>query len=289
MIAVTGATGQLGQLVIEALLKKVPAAEIVAAVRTHAKAAALAAKGVQVREADYSRPETLTKAFEGVDRVLLISGNEVGQRIPQHKAVIDAAKTAGVHLLAYTSLLHADSTPLLLAPEHVATEQYLQQSGIPFSLLRNGWYFENQTVSIAPSVQHGAFVGASGNGRFAAASRADYAAAAAAVLTGSGHENTTYELAGDTSYTRAELAAEVSKQIGKTVPYHDLSEAEYTKVLAGFLPPDFAYVLANCDTLAKSGVLDDISHTLSRLIGRPTTTLADAVTAALAAPPASAH
>jgi NAD(P)H dehydrogenase (quinone) len=282
MIAVTGATGQLGQLVMEALLKKVPASEIVAAVRTPARAAALAAKGVVVREADYSRPQTLTKAFEGVQRVLLISGNEMGQRIPQHKAVIDAATAANVRLLAYTSLLRADTSPLLLAPEHLETEQYLQSSGLRFALLRNGWYFENQTAAIAPSLQHGAMVGASGDGRFAAASRADYAAAAAEVLTGSGHENRIYELAGDTSYTRADLAAEVSKQTGKTIPYHDLPEAEYAKILAAFLPPELAHTLANCDTLARDGALDDNSHTLSRLIGRPTATLAQAVSKALA-------
>ncbi len=289
MIAVTGATGHLGQLVIDALLKKVPASEIVAAVRTPAKAKALAAKGVQVREADYSRPETLTKAFEGVDRVLLISGNEVGQRVPQHRAVIDAAKAAGVRLLAYTSLLRADTTPLLLAPEHVATEQYLQGSGLPFALLRNGWYFENQTAALAFALQHGALVGASGEGRVAAASRADYAAAAAEVLTSSGHENQIYELAGDTSYSRAELAAEVSKQTGKTIPYRDLPEGEYAKILAGFLPAEIAGVLANCETLTKDGALDDDTHTLSKLIGRPTTSLSEAVKAALAAPPAPNH
>jgi NAD(P)H dehydrogenase (quinone) len=281
MIAVTGATGHLGQLVIEALLKTTPASDIVAAVRTPAKAEALAAKGIQVREADYSRPETLTKAFEGVQRVLLISGNEMGQRVAQHKAVIDAAKTANVRLLAYTSLLHADTSPLMLAPDHVATEQYLQASGLHFTLLRNGWYFENQTVAIAPSLQHGAMIGASGEGRFAAASRADYAAAAAEVLTGNGHENRIYELAGDTSYTRADLAAEVSKQTGKTIPYHDLPEAEYAKILSAFLPSELAHALANCDTLAKDGVLDDTSHTLSKLTGHPTTTLAEAVQAAL--------
>jgi NAD(P)H dehydrogenase (quinone) len=282
MIVVTGATGQLGLLVIEALLKTVPASEIVAAVRTPAKAKSLAAQGVEIREADYSRPETLSSAFEGAQRILLISGNEMGQRISQHKAVIDAAKAADVRLLAYTSLLHADTSPLLLAPEHVATEQYLQGSGLHFALLRNGWYFENQTAAIAPSLAHGAMVGASGEGRFAAASRADYAAAAAEVLTGRGHENRIYELAGDTSYTRAELAAEISKQTGKTIPYHDLPEAEYANILSAFLPIELAHALANCDTLAKDGVLDDNSHTLSRLIGRPTTTLADAVQAALA-------
>lgn len=281
MIAITGATGQLGTLVVEGLLQKVPANQIVAAVRTPSKAHALAAKGVQVREADYSRPETLTSAFAGVTKVLLISGNEIGQRIPQHQAVITAAKAAGVDLLAYTSLLHADKYHLLLAQEHLATESFLEASGLTFALLRNGWYFENMTAGIAPALQQGAFIGASKDGRFAAASRADYAAAAVAVLTGEGHDNQTYELAGDTAFTRAELAQEVSRQTGKTVGYHDLPEAEYEKILASFLPPDLAKILADAEAKAANGALDDHSHTLSRLIGRATTPLAESVAAAL--------
>jgi len=282
LIAITGATGELGTLVIEALLKKVPADQIVAAVRTPAKAAALAAKGVHVREADYNRPETLASAFAGVDKVLLISGNEVGQRIPQHTAVIDAANAAGVTFLAYTSLLHADTSPLALAAEHLATEKYLIASGLSYSLLRNGWYFENQTAAIAPTLQQGAFIGASAEGRFAAASRADYAEAAAVVLSTSDHANTTYELGGDLPYTRAELAAEVSKQTGKTIGYHNLPEAEYEKILATFLPPPVAHIIADAEAHAADGALDDSSHDLSKLLGRPTTTLADAVTTALA-------
>ncbi|SEG02939.1 NAD(P)H dehydrogenase (quinone) [Bryocella elongata] len=284
MIAITGATGELGTLVIEALLKKVPADQIVAAVRTPAKAAALAAKGIHVREADYNRPETLTSAFAGVDKVLLISSSEVGRRIAQHAAVIDTAKAAGVTFLAYTSLLHADTSPLALATEHLATEKYLVASGLPYSLLRNGWYFENQTAAIAPALQQGAFIGASGEGRFAAATRADYAEAAAVVLTTQdpeAHANTTYELGGDVPYTRAELAAEVSKQTGKTIGYHNLPEAEYEKILATFLPPPVAHIIADAEAHAANGALDDNSHDLSKLIGRPTTTLADAVATAL--------
>jgi NAD(P)H dehydrogenase (quinone) len=283
MIAITGATGHLGTLVVEALLKTVPADQIIAAVRTPEKASALKAKGIQVREADYSRPETLVTAFEGVTKLLLISGSEVGKRVPQHKAVIDAAKTAGVQLLAYTSLLRADTSKLVLAVEHLATEQYLQASGVPFTLLRNSWYIENLTEGIAPALQQGAFIGASKDGRFAAATRADYAAAAAAVLTGNGHENQIYELGGDAPFTRAELAAEVSKQTGKTIGYHDLPEAEYEKILANFLPPEVAHIIADGDAKAADGALDDETHTLSRLIGRKTTALAEAVAAALKA------
>jgi NAD(P)H dehydrogenase (quinone) len=283
MIAITGATGQLGMLVVEGLLQKIPANQVIAAVRTPAKASALKQKGVQVRTADYSRSETLAAAFEGAEKVLLISSNEIGQRVAQHQAVIDAAKAAGVQLLAYTSLLHADTSKFLLAADHVATERYLRASGIAFAMLRNGWYFENQTAGIAPALQQGAFIGASKGGRFAAAARADYAAAAVAVLTGEGRENRIYELAGDTAYTRAELAAEVSRQTGKTILYHDLPEAEYEKILAGFLPPDLARILADAEAKSVDGALDDRSHTLSRLIGRKTTSLADAVAEALKA------
>lgn len=281
MIVVTGATGQLGSLVIEQLLQKIPANQIVAAVRTPAKASQLAAKGIEVRVADYSHPETLIAAFAGATKVLLISGNELGKRIPQHKAVIDAAKAAGVRLFAYTSLLRADTSTLALAEEHLATEQYLRASGVPFVLLRNGWYFENQTAGIAPALQQGAFIGSSKNGRFASATREDYASAAAVVLAGEGHENQVYELAGDAPYTRAELAAEVSKQTGKPVAYHDLPEAEYEKILTGILPPEIAHLLADAEAKAANGELDDQSHTLSRLIGRQTTPLSDAVATAL--------
>lgn len=283
MIAITGATGQLGKLVVEGLLQKVPANRIIAAVRTPAKASDFEAKGVQVREADYFHPESLAAAFTGATKLLLISSNELGQRVVQHKAVIDAAKYVGVQLLAYTSLLHADTSKLLLAAEHLATEQYLQASGIPFTMLRNGWYIENQTAGIAPALQQGAFIGASKDGRYAAAARADYAAAAVAVLTGEGHGNQVYELAGDIPYTRAELATEVSKQTGKTIAYHDLPEAEYEKILTNFLPPELARILADAEAKAAAGALDDQSHTLSRLIGRPSTLLADAVASALKA------
>ena len=283
MIAITGATGQLGRLVLQNLLKTVPAAQIVAAVRSPEKAADLAALGVQVRQADYAQPATLEAAFQGVDKLLLISSSEVGQRAPQHAAVIAAAQKAGVKLLAYTSILRADSSPLGLAAEHKETEAMLRASGIPFVLLRNGWYTENYTASVPAALQYGAVMGSAKDGRIASAARADYAAAAAAVLTKDGQAGQVYELAGDTAYTLSELAAEIAKQSGKPVVYNDLPEAAYAAALVQVgLPEGFAALLADSDVGASKGGLFDDGRQLSRLIGRPTTPLAEVVKAALA-------
>lgn len=280
MIAVTGATGQLGRLVIEALLNKVPAAEIIAAVRTPEKAAELAALGVQVREADYSRPETLLSAFSGVEKVLLISSSEVGAREAQHKAVIAAAKEAGVSLLAYTSLLHADTTPMGLGSEHRATEQALIASGVPYAILRNGWYSENYAASIAPAITHGAFIGAAAQGKIASASRQDYAEAAAAVLTRPDAAGNIYELAGDTAYTLEEYTAEIAAQSGMNIEYIDMPQADFAAALKGAGLPDWlAEMLADSDAGAAKGALFDQSHTLSKLTGRPTTPWQDVVKA----------
>lgn len=284
MIAITGATGQLGRLVIQNLLKTVPASEIIAAVRSPEKAADLAALGLQVRQADYTQPATLEAAFQGVDKLLLISSSEVGQRAPQHAAVIAAAKKAGVKLLAYTSILRADSSPLGLAAEHKETETMLRDSGIPFVLLRNGWYTENYTGSVGAAVQYGAVMGSAKDGRIASAARADYAAAAAAVLTKEGQAGKVYELAGDTAYTLTDLAAEIALQSGKPIVYKDMPEAEYKAALMQVgLPEGFAALLADSDVGASKGGLFDDGHQLSQLIGRPTTPLADVVKAALAA------
>jgi NAD(P)H dehydrogenase (quinone) len=283
MIIVTGASGQLGRLVIQSLLdKQVPAAQIVATVRQPAAVADLAALGVQVRQADYTRPETLDAAFAGADKLLLISSSELGQRAPQHRNVIAAAQRAGVALLAYTSVLHADTSPLGLAAEHRATEATLRDAGLPHVLLRNGWYTENYLASIAPALQHGAFIGSAGEGRIASAARADYAAAAAAVLTSDHQAGQVYELAGDESYTLAEFAAELSRQSGKAVPYVNLPEAAYKAALvtAG-LPEALAGLLADSDVGASQGGLYDDQHQLSRLIGRPTTPLAALIGLAL--------
>ena len=282
MIVVTGATGQLGRLVIQNLLKTVPAAQIVAAVRSPQKAADLAALGVQVREADYTKPATLAAAFAGADKLLLVSSSEFGQRAAQHRAAIDAARAAGVKLVAYTSILRAPTSTLALAAEHVETEAMLRASGLPHVLLRNGWYTENYTGSVPAALAHGAVIGSAGAGRIAAAARADYAAAAAAVLLKDGQAGKVYELAGDSAFTLAALAAEIARQSGKPVAYQDLPEAAYKAALVGFgLPEGFAALLAQSDVAASQGALFDDGHQLGALIGRPTTPLADSVAAAL--------
>ncbi|VVC82779.1 SDR family oxidoreductase [Sideroxydans sp. CL21] len=282
MIVVTGATGQLGQLVIKALLKKVPASSIVAAVRNVEKAKDLAALGVQVRHADYSQPANWDVALKGADKVLLISSSEIGQRAKQHRAVIDAAKKAGVKLLAYTSVLRADTSPLGLAAEHKETEDYIRASGVPFVLLRHGWYTENYTAGIPGALAHGAVYGCAGNGRIASTTRADYAEADTAVLIADNQAGKVYELAGDTAYTLAELAAEISRQSGKNIGYVNLPEAEYRNVLIKVgLPKAVADLLSDSDTGVSKGGLFDDSHQLSKLIGRPTTPLATVVKAAI--------
>ncbi|OIN58063.1 SDR family oxidoreductase [Arsenicibacter rosenii] len=280
-IALTGATGQLGRLVVAILKEKTAAEHIVALVRSATKAADL---GVDVREADYEQPETLTAALNGVDTLLLISGNEIGKRAAQHKNVIEAAQKAGVTWIVYTSLLHADTSTISLAGEHLATEALLAESGIPYTLLRNGWYTENYTGSIAGAVAGGAFLGSAGNGKISSAARQDFAEAAAVVLTTEGHQGKTYELAGDQAYTLTDLAAEMSKQTGKDIPYKNLPEGEYAAVLASFgIPEGFAHAIAGWDVSVAKGDLFDEGRQLSTLIGRPTTPLAETVAAALAA------
>ena len=278
MIAITGATGQLGRLVIEQLLKTVPANQIVAIVRNPAKAEALSQQGIVVRQGDYTDQAALTTALKGVKKLLLISSSEVGQRATQHQNVINAAKAAGVTLIAYTSLLHADNSPLGLHVEHVATEKALATSGIPYALLRNGWYTENYLASAPPALEHGVFIGAAGEGKIASATRADYAAAAAKVVSEEGHAGKVYELAGDSAWTLSELAAELSKQSGKPVVYQNMSEADFAAALKSVgLPAGLADMLADSDVGASKGGLFDDSHTLSKLIGRPTTSLAESV------------
>jgi NAD(P)H dehydrogenase (quinone) len=283
MIVITGASGQLGRLVIAQLLESVPASQIVAAARDPQKVADLAAKGVQVRHADYSKPETLDRAFEGAEKILLISSSEVGERVPQHQAVIDAAKRAGVKLLGYTSVLHADTSALGLAEEHKQTEAALAQSGVPTVVLRNGWYHENYTAGVAHAVENGAHYGSAGDGRISSAARADYAAAAVVVLTSTDDQaGKVYELAGDDSYTLKEFAAQIAQQVGKPVVYTDLPEADYkAALLQAGLPAFVAELLANSDAAAAKGALFDDSRQLSRLIGRPTAPLAASIAQAL--------
>ena len=275
-IAITGATGQLGRLAVAAT--KALGAAPVALVRSPEKAADL---GVEARAFDYETPDQA--ALKGVDTLVLISSNEVGKRFPQHKAVIEAAKAAGVKRIIYTSLLKGDASPMKLADEHIAAEAALKASGLAYTILRNGWYTENLTGALAPAIEHGAIIGSAGEGRYSGAARKDYAEAIAVTATGSGHENKVYELAGDTAFTGAELAAEVAKQAGKPVAYVNLPEGDYAKALEGFgLPAGFAAILADSDAQTAKGALFDDSKTLSRLIGRPTTPFAATVAAALA-------
>ena len=282
MIIVTAASGQLGRLVIAELLKRVPAERIVAAVRDPAKVADLADQGVLVRHADYTNPASLDAAFEGASKVLLISSNELGNRVAQHRNVIDAAARAKVGLLAYTSVLHADRSTLSLAGEHRATEDAVRASGLPYTLLRNGWYVENYTVSLGGAIAHGALAGAAGEGRISAAGRADYAEAAAVVLASEGAVEQIYELAGDNAFTLADLAAEVSRQTGKAIPFHNLAQNDYREMLVNVgLPAPLAELIADSDAQAAQGALFDDSRTLGKLIGRPTIALADAVKAVL--------
>lgn len=282
MIAVTGATGQLGQLVINALLKTVAASEIVALVRDPAKAQALSDKGVQVRRGDYNDKAALDRALQGVEKLLLIPSSEVGQRTSQHRNVIEAAKSAGVQLIAYTSLLHADTSPLGLAAEHVETEKLLADSGLAYALLRNGWYSENYLASVPAALQHGLFIGSAGEGKIASATRADYAEAAARVLTLDDQAGRVYELAGDDAWTLSDLCASLSALSGNTVAYQNLSEADFAAALMGAgLPEGFAKLLADSDAGAAKGGLFDDGHQLSTLIGRPTTPLAASLKAML--------
>ncbi len=278
-IGVTGATGNLGRLVVRRLTQKMSPNDLVALVRSPEKARDL---GIPVREFDYDKPQTLSPALAGIDTLLLISANEMGKRAGQHRNVVDAAKQAGVKRIVYTSLLRADQSSIDLAEEHRATEQAIKASGIPYTILRNGWYTENYLGSLGGALASGAILGSAGKGKISTASRADYADAAVAVLTTPGHEGKIYELAGDNAWTLADLAAEVSRQTGKKIEYRNMPEAEYAKALEGFgLPPAIAGAIASWDVDASNGALFDEEHQLSRLIGHPTTPLADSVKEAL--------
>ncbi|KJY36092.1 NAD(P)H-binding protein [Streptomyces katrae] len=282
-IVVTAATGALGRLVVEELLTRVPAAELAVVVRDKDKAADLAARGIEVRVADYDDPASLAGAFRAGERVLLISGNEVGRRVPQHTAVIEAAAAAGVAQLAYTGILGGPEADFELATEHNATERAILDSGLPYTFLRNGWYHENYTAQLPVVLEHGAVVASAGEGRVASAARADYAAAAAVVLTGEGHLNRVYELSGDTAWSLSEYAAEVARQSGREVAYSAVPGDAHLEVLTGAgVPEGFAAVIVDVDAAISRGRLAGTSGDLARLIGRPTTPVAEAITAALA-------
>lgn len=278
-LAITGATGKLGRLVIDSLKQKVPASSLVALARSPEKGADL---GVAVREANYDQPASLGPAMAGVDTLLLISASEVGQRAMQHHNILEAARGAGVKKIVYTSLLHADRSPLQLAEEHRSTEAELKALGIPYTILRNGWYTENYEGSLRGALAAGALVGSARDGKISAATRADYAEAAAVVATSEGHDGQTYELAGDEAFTMEDLAAELSRQAGRAIPYRDLPEAEYAAVLGQVgLPEPAARMVAHMDVAAAEGALFDDSRQLSSLIGRPTTPLANTVATVL--------
>ena len=254
---------------------------IVALVRSPANARGL---GVAVREADYAKPATLKSALAGVDVLLFISSSEIRERAAQHHNVIEAAKATEVKRVVYTSLLHADVSPMSLGVEHRATEAELKAAGIPHTILRNGWYTENHTASIGGALAGGAVIGSAGNGKFSCATRVDYAEAAVAALVGTGHDGKTYELAGDHAYTLSDFAAEISRQTGRTIPYKNLPVHEYATALVGFgLPEATAKAVASWDADAADGALFDDGRQLSALIGRPTTPLSTTVAEALAA------
>ena len=278
MFIVTGATGKFGHHAIDLLLKKVPAKEVTVAVRNVEKANNFAARGVTVKRLDYDHPETAASALQGGNRLLLVSASEVGKRATQHRAVIDGAKKAGISLIAYTSILRCNTSKLGLAAEHKATEEMIRSSGIPYVFLRNSWYLENYTEHLDAALASGAINGSAGSGKVAAATREDYAAAAVEVLTGTGHENKSYELGGDLPFTIAELAAEVARQSKKPVVYNDLPAEQYQALLTRFgLPPPVVELFVDSDLGIAKGELDTQSKDLSRLIGRPTTSLAAAV------------
>jgi NAD(P)H dehydrogenase (quinone) len=282
MIAVTGASGQLGRHVVETLLKSVPAESIVAVVRDPSKVSDFAEKGVVVRQADYDAPGTLEPALQGVDKLLMISASEIGRRVPQHRAVIDAARAAGVGLIAYTSILKCDTSPLTLAVEHKETEALLEASGVPYVLLRNGWYGENYLGAIPAALEHGALFGCAGEGRLSFAARRDFAEAAAAVLVKDDQAGKVYELAGDSAISLADLAGLISENAGRTIPYTDIPESAYKDALVGAgLPEPVAAMLADSETGASKGALQHDGGELSALIGRPTTPMSELVATAM--------
>lgn len=281
---VTGATGHLGRLVVQHLLADgVPAADIVATGRRTERLADLAEQGVRVAAVDYGRPETIAAAVEGADAVLLVSGSEVGQRVEQHRAVIEAAKGAGVRRLVYTSAPQADTSPLVLAPEHKATEEILRASGLTFTILRNGWYTENYVGDVQQAAASGEIVAAVGDGRVASAPRDDFAAAAAVVLRTEGHDDAVYELSGDVAWGFDDLAAAASEVLGRPVVFRAVtSEERRAGLLAAGLDEGTAGFVVALDENTRDGLLAGTSGDLARLIGRPTTPLADALRAALA-------
>jgi NAD(P)H dehydrogenase (quinone) len=276
-IVITGATGQLGRLVVDSLLARgVAPAEIVAGGRRADQLAQFESRGVSAVELDYTKPDTLDAAFAGATQVLLISASDPGQRLTQHSAVVDAARASGVSHLVYTSILHADTTPHVLAPDHKATEQLIANSGLPATILRNGWYTENYAGTIEQARQTGEIVASVGAGRVASASRRDYAEAAAVVLTDAGTRGRSYELAGDSSWNYDELAAAATTLSGMPIAFRDVTPEEHLERLtsSGLDAATAAFVVA-LDQNTRAGLLDETGGDLRGLLGRPTTPLAE--------------
>lgn len=285
MYAVTGATGQFGRLAIASLLRRVDAGEVVALARDPAKALDLERLGVTVRAFDYDAPERLSASLEGVTRLLLVSSDTPDRRIAQHKAVIDAAARAGLEVIVYTSIIHADTNPMSLAESHRETERMIAASGLSHAILRNSWYIENYLIGAEAAIAHGVLLGSTGKGLISAATRADYAEAAAVILTGASEPARVYELAGDEAFTLSDVAEVLSEAAGRTVQYRDLPEPEYREALIGAgVPAGFAAALAEYSAKAAGDILADRSRTLSRLIGRPTGTMRETILRALVFP-----
>lgn len=277
-IAITGATGQLGQLVIEALLKQTDASNIITLVRHQNRAQHRTAQGIETRHFDYDQPQSLAPSLDGVDKLLLISANEVGRRTPQHQAVIEAAQKAGVKYIAYTSLYNVDKSALGLAQEHRETEALIKESGLSYTFLRNNWYSENYLAGLAHNIETGVLYGAAADGKISSASRQDYAEAAAKVISTHGHENKTYELAGSDSFTLNDLAGFISEASAKTVKYQNLSAEDYTQGLSqAGLPEGLINVIVDADIHTIQGAMFSDSKDLEHLIGRKTTSIQDSI------------
>ncbi|HTJ32140.1 MAG TPA: SDR family oxidoreductase [Dactylosporangium sp.] len=264
-ITVTGATGHLGKLIL---------AELKGHDDVRGVARRPEAVDGEARYGDYDRPESLVEAFEGTDALVFISASEVGKRAHQHRAVVEAAVAAKVGRIIYTSITRADTNPIPISPDHKATEDLIQASGLPYTFLRNNWYLENYTGNLAGTLEHGVVLGSAGDGRIAGATRADFAAAAAVVASRDGHENRIYELGGDRAFTMTEFAAALAERFQTPVSYRDLPVDDYANALAGFgVPAGFAALLAQSDGEISKGALDVVTGDLSGLIGRPTTSL----------------
>jgi NAD(P)H dehydrogenase (quinone) len=277
-ILVTGATGKLGSKVVESLLKSIPASQLAVSVRNPEKAEGLRARGVEVRQGDFDRPQSLDHAFTGIDRLLIISADGDNEtRIHQHTNAVQAAKRAGVKFIAYTSLANATESKNLMAPPHVATEAAISKTGIPYSFLRNNWYLENEIGSIEGALVGAPWVTSAGEGKVGWALQQDYADAAAAVLVGNGHENTVYELSGPL-LTQEELTSALGNVLGKEIPVQQVSDEEYSEIMKGLGLPDFVIpIVVGIQESIRNGSLEVESNDFEKVLGRPVTPINEAL------------